>query len=295
MEILHLTHPLAKGFVIQEPHVMALGFFDGVHLGHQYLLQQAKDIAKKKNLKFAVMTFDPHPNEVIKSDNDWRYLTPLPSKIEKMAAMGVDKLFVIKFNLSFASLPPSDFIKQYVIDLQAKHIVVGFDFTFGYKAQGNVDYLRDISINSPFEITVISKRVMNDHKIGSTLIRKLIKDGDVHLVPYYLGKHYEINGCVHFSPDLYTQKKLNNVEFHIQSKYILPKYGVYRVEISNGCRTIQGFLKHSSVYENKYELSSNNLEWLKEGKQKKVTVKFLNKLAYVNTISLSTKEFVLPG
>jgi len=284
-----------KSFGIQEPSVMALGFFDGVHLGHQYLLRQANNIAKKKNLKFAVMTFDPHPNEVIKSDKDRRYLTPLASKIERMAAIGVDKLFVIRFNLSFASLPPSDFIKQYIIDLQAKHIVVGFDFTFGYKAQGNIDYLQNVSKNGPFETTVISKRIMNDNKISSTLIRELIKGGDVHLVPYYLGKHYEINGCVYFSSDLYTQKKLNNIEFHIQNKYILPKCGVYRVEISNGCKTIQGFFKHSSVYENRYELNSNKLDWLKEGNPKEVTVKFLNRLAYVNTIPISTKEFVLPG
>lgn len=286
MEILHLTHSLDKPFGIQEPHVMALGFFDGVHLGHQYLLQQAKKIAKKKNLKFTVMTFDPHPSEIIKCETDRRYLTPLSSKLEKISTFGVERIFVMRFSLPFASLPASEFINHYVLDLNARHIVAGFDFTFGYKAKGNVDYLRNASINNPFEVTVISKRTTNDNKISSTLIRKLITDGDVHLVPYYLGEHYEINGCVNLSTDLYTQRKLNNIEFHIQSKYILPKQGVYKVEITNGCRAIQGFFKHYSGHENRYELSSNKLEWLKEGNQKEITVKLLNKVAYMNTISI---------
>jgi riboflavin kinase/FMN adenylyltransferase len=88
------------------------------------------------------MTFDPHLNEVIKGEKDRRYLTPLASKIEKMAAIGVDKLFVIHLNLPFASLTALEFINQYILGLKAKHIVVGFDFTFGFKALGTVDYLQ---------------------------------------------------------------------------------------------------------------------------------------------------------
>ncbi|MEK4029773.1 FAD synthetase family protein [Pseudobacillus sp. FSL P4-0506] len=286
MEILHLTHQLDKSFRIQEPHVMALGFFDGVHLGHQYLLQQAKNIAKKKNLKFTVMTFDPHPSEIIKCETSRRYLTPLSSKLEKLSSFGVERIFVMKFTLPFASLPASEFINRYVLDLNATHIVAGFDFTFGYKAQGNVDYLRNASMNNPFEVTVIPKRTTNDNKISSTLIRELISDGKVHLVPYYLGKHYEINGIAHFPTDLCTRKKLNNSEFHIQGKYVLPKRGLYKAELTNGYRTIQGFFKCDSAHEGRYELSSSKLEWLKEGSQKELTVKFLNKVAYTDTISI---------
>ena len=128
---------------MQEPHVMALGFFDGVHIGHQFLLQQAKKIAHKNNCKLSVMTFDPHPSEIIKGETDRKYLTPLSSKLEEMSQIGVDKVFVMKFTSLFASLPASEFINQYIIKLHATHIVVGFDFNFGYKAQGNVNYLRN--------------------------------------------------------------------------------------------------------------------------------------------------------
>ncbi|WHY92466.1 FAD synthetase family protein [Neobacillus cucumis] len=254
---------------------MALGFFDGVHLGHQSLLKQAKRIAVKNNLQFSAMTFDPHPNEVIKLEKDRKYLTPLDSKIERMAAIGVDKLFVIKFNLSFASLPPSDFIKQYILGLQAKHVVVGFDFTFGYKAQGTIDYLQQVSKNNPFDVTVILKQSLNDEKISSTLIRKRISDGDVHLVPYYLGHHYEIKGFVSI-PNKHKLEKRKNIPIHIENKYILPTPGIYNVEIKKGNKTCQGlFIRYGSGKRND-EISGQIMEWLKGGNVEELTVKFLN-------------------
>lgn len=268
---------------------MALGFFDGVHLGHQSLLKQAKRIAVKNNLQFSAMTFDPHPNEVIKLEKDRRYLTPLDSKIERMAAIGVDKLFVIKFNLSFASLPPSDFIKQYILGLHAKHIVVGFDFTFGNKAEGTVDYLQKVSKNNLFDVTVISKQSHNDEKISSTLIRKVIRDGDVHRVPNYLGHHYEIKGSVYITNRLKHENR-KNIPIHIENKYILPISGIYSVEIKIGNKTCQGlFLRYGSGKRND-EISGQIMEWLKGGNVEEITVKFLNQ---VPLITLSQNRFNL--
>ncbi len=279
MEVFHLAHPLKESLYPREPHVMALGFFDGVHLGHQSLLKQTKRIAEKNNLKFTAMTFDPHPNEVIKWEKDLRYLTPLALKIERMAAFGVDKLFVIKFNLSLASLQPSDFIKQYVLGLQAKHIVVGFDFTFGNKAQGNVDYLQKVSKNNAFDVTVISKQAHNGEKISSTLIRKIVRDGDVHLVPYYMGHQFEVKGFVYIS-NRHKHEKKKKSEIHIENKYILPAPGVYSVEIKNGNKACQGvFIRYGSSKRND-EISGQIIEMLKGGVAEELTVKFLNKIPF---------------
>ncbi|MED1470540.1 FAD synthetase family protein [Bacillus salipaludis] len=272
---------------------MALGFFDGVHLGHQSLLKQAKRIAVKNNLQFSAMTFNPHPNEVIKLEKDRRYLTPLDSKIERMAAIGVDKLFVIKFNLSFASLPPSDFIKKYILGLQAKHIVVGFDFTFGHKAQGTVDYLQKMSKNNPFNVTVISKQSHHDEKISSTLIRKKISDGDVHLIPNYLGHHYEIKGFVDISKR-YKNENRKNIPIQIENKYILPTPGIYNVEIKNGSKTGQGlFVRYGSSKKND-EISGQIIEWLKQGNVEELTIKFLNQVPFIklSQYSLNLKEVI---
>ncbi|MEH7548813.1 MULTISPECIES: FAD synthetase family protein [Bacillaceae] len=270
MEIEYITHSLDAVITMSEHHVMALGFFDGVHLGHQSLLQQAKAIAKKEGVKFTAMTFDPHPHEIIKRDTDRRYITPLDAKLERIAAIGADKIFVVKFNFSFASLPADNFIQKYIVGLNAKHVVVGFDFTFGHKAQGDVDYLRHFSKERSYEVTVISKQTRNNQRISSTLIRKLISEGDVHRIPHYLGKHYEISGCLVESPIQ---------AFHIHSKYMMPKPGLYQVEILSGTKTTMGYLRCDGE---SCQLSSSALVSLKSGE---ITVKFLHQ-SLIQTVSV---------
>ncbi|QIZ06489.1 FAD synthetase family protein [Priestia megaterium] len=276
MEIEYITHSLDATLSMNDPHVMALGFFDGVHLGHQSLLQQAKAIAKKENVKFTVMTFDPHPNEIFKRETDRRYITPPDSKLERISALGADKIFVMNFNFPFASLPADDFIQKYIVGLNAKHVVVGFDFTFGHKAQGDVDYLRHFSKNSSFEVTVISKKTRNNQKISSTLIRKLISDGDVHLIPDYLGKHYEITGSL----DSLVESPIQNTAFHIHNKYLMPKPGLYKVEIISGTIGTKGLLRCGGE---SCHLSSSAWVSLYSGE---ITIKFLYQAALMRTVSV---------
>ncbi|MFM1651379.1 adenylyltransferase/cytidyltransferase family protein [Brevibacillus sp. B_LB10_24] len=270
MEIEYITHSPDVAIAMNEHHVMALGFFDGVHLGHQSLLQQAKAIAKKKGLKFTVMTFDPHPNEIIKRETDWRYITPLDSKLQRISTFGTDKIFVVTFNRSFASIPADKFIRKYIIGLHAKHIVVGFDFTFGHKAQGDVEYLRHFSKDRLFEVTVITKKTQSNQKISSTLIRKLIRVGDVHLIPHYLGKHYEIRGAFAESP---------NQSFQIDRKYVMPKPGLYHVEILTSRKTTKGLLYCS---DEACKLCSRDMVPQKSGE---ITVKFLQRSALMRSVS----------
>lgn len=210
------------------PHAMALGFFDGIHLGHQLLIEEAKNIARHKKIEATLMTFHPHPNEIISNEKARKYLTPLPIKLKKLNCMGLDKVFIIDFTKQFASLSPRNFIEQYILGINAIDIVVGFDFTFGYRAQGDVDYLKKSNYSSFFKTTVISRKDFESEKVSSTLIKKIIADeGDVELIPSYLGSYYEIEGMLYISYDLNN----NNVFLDINEKYIMPKPGVYEVEI----------------------------------------------------------------
>ena len=124
------------------PCVMALGFFDGVHLGHQRLIAKAKRIAQQQNLKLAVMTFFPHPRQIVNEEHTLKYITPLQRKARKMEELGVDQLIVVNFDSAFASLPSSDFIKQYLLGFQCKHAVAGFDFHYGHKGKGDIASLK---------------------------------------------------------------------------------------------------------------------------------------------------------
>lgn len=250
MEVVYLSHLDEQ--IKKEPHIMAIGFFDGVHLGHQELLNHAKELAYKNNALFTAMTFSPHPDEVIKGDKDRRYLMSLPQKINRMAAMGVDKLFVMKFDRTFASLPPTDFIKNYIVGLNVRHVVVGFDFTFGFKAQGNAELLRKESKKgNQFGLSVIPKKSYLQEKISSTRIKELLQDGNVDLVPYYLGNHYEVNvNIFQYSINGNTVIKLNN-------KSVLPAIGTYFVDVIQGAKTLRGIFHQYSESSTDNELELN--------------------------------------
>lgn len=246
MEVVHLTH--ASEQINTEPHVMAIGFFDGIHIGHQELLNHAKKLAMENNILFTAMTFSPHPDEVIKGVEDRKYLMTWNQKKEQMAAMGVDKLFVMKFDRTFASLLPADFIKRYILGMNTRHVVVGFDFTFGFKAQGNTEYLHKESSKSQFGLSVIPKKTYLNEKISSTLIKGLIQEGKIDQVPYYLGSSYKVNAT------MITHQQTGNVMIKPWNKHIFPNPGSYYVEVVIGKKTIQGELHQYSHAEMDNEL-----------------------------------------
>ena len=233
-----------------EPCVMAMGFFDGVHIAHQQVIQEAKNIAKKRKVKLAVMTFFPHPREVLCGGKEkMNYLTPLEVKINKFAQLGVDKLYVIKFDQAFAGLSPKDYIEKYVTGLGAKHVVAGFDFTYGHKGQGTMQTM-SIDGNGEFLVTVISKLDYKGQKIGSTFIRNLLSNGEVSKITSYLGAFYETRGevIVHHQN---LMKKSSYMEVATYPYYTLPSNGLYEVEMYVGDHIYQG---SALVYSNKVKL-----------------------------------------
>lgn len=270
MEVIYLNHPSRLNHITD--HVMAIGFFDGVHLGHQELFATAKKYASKKGMTCSALTFSPHPDEVIKGDKNRKYITPLREKIAKIASYGIDKLFVMNFDPHFASLPPIEFIRQYIVDMNAKHIVVGFDFTFGFKAEGDIELLKQEAATGSFELSIIPKKTYLDAKIGSTEVKKVIQEGNVDLVPYYLGTHYEVNARIyHFSS--------NSCKLVINTQHILPKPGVYAVKVSQGKDIFYGEVTVQPNFDTKlllYEYENPNDQALK--------IAFLNRLAVKRTV-----------
>ena len=119
MNIIELRHPFEKERVIKEEVVLVLGFFDGVHRGHQAVIEQGKKLAKEKNLKLALMTFNQHPSIVFQkmSKETMTYLTSMHQKVQLFEKAGVDLLYVVDFTSAFAKLTPEEFIEQYIIGL----------------------------------------------------------------------------------------------------------------------------------------------------------------------------------
>lgn len=267
MEVIHITQ--AAYIQNNQPHVMAIGFFDGVHLGHQRLFSKAKKHARKLGCKSSALTFSPHPDEVIKGHVNRKYITPLQEKIDKIGQCGIDTVYVMKFDKEFASLPPMDFIDRYITGTNAKHIVVGFDFTFGFKAEGTTTLLKEQSEERNYGLSVIPKMTYLHSKIGSTETKALIQAGNVADVPKYLGAHYEANGYM-IEYDALQGK--GQIQMHAQQ--ILPEYGTFLVEVTIEHAIYEGRLTIGT--NQKVELEVYHFEW---STNQALKLKFLNKIA----------------
>ncbi len=229
MEVLKIHHPHQLSRQDLPQIVMALGYFDGVHLGHQRVISAAKTTADEKGMKSAVMTFDPHPSVVLGRDTKHvEYISPLEDKIDCIANLGIDYLFIIQFTREFANLLPQEFVDQYLIELNVKHVVAGFDYTYGRMGKGTMETLPFHS-REQFSFTVIPKLVTNDEKISSTLIRSHIRAGEMKELKPLLGKYYTTKGTV-----IHGDKRGRTIGFPtanvgLQGDYMIPPLGVYCV------------------------------------------------------------------
>jgi riboflavin kinase / FMN adenylyltransferase len=240
MKTFFISHPHQMKKTELPPTVMALGYFDGIHLGHQQVIRTAKHIAEEKGYKSAVMTFDPHPSVVLgRKEKHVQFITPLKEKERLIAKMGIDYLYVVEFSRDFAELLPQQFVDQYIIDLHVKHVVAGFDFTYGRLGKGTMETLPFHS-RGEFTQTVVPKLSIQEEKISSTYIRQLLKNGEVEKLPNLLGRFYEIKGIV-----IDGEKRGRTIGFPTANidpidDYLLPALGVYAVRVKIAGETYEG-------------------------------------------------------
>ena len=232
MDTIYLNHPVDSCSLNCTPTVMALGYFDGVHLGHQAVIKTAIKIAQKLKVTTSVMTFHPHPKEVLrKQENAMSYITPLPDKIKKIEELGVDKLYIVNFTREFASLTPQQFVDDYLIGLEVCHVVAGFDFTYGALGKGTMETM-PFHARNRLNQTVVEKLEANNEKVSSTKIRQLLTTGEVDDVTKFLGAPYSIKGVV-----VDGEKRGRTIGFPTANvkpihRYILPNTGVYAVTLT---------------------------------------------------------------
>lgn len=234
-KIIKITHPHSIQKEECKETVLALGFFDGVHKGHQQVIKTAKAIADEKGLLLSVMTFDPHPSAILGNrDESISYLTPLELKVKWMEKLGVDQLFIVQFTEEFANLLPQEFVDQYIIGLNAKHVVAGFDFSFGKYGKGTMESLPFHSRNE-FTQTTVSKYDFENEKVSSTRIRQAIISGEMDEAAKLLGRPYQIKGTVVDGDKRGRTIGFPTANISVSVPYALPSVGVYAVKcIING-------------------------------------------------------------
>jgi riboflavin kinase / FMN adenylyltransferase len=212
-----------------EPLALAIGNFDGMHLGHQALLNQLISTAKTRRLIPAVMTFEPHPREFFTPLNAPARLSNLREKLEFFEEMGIKKVFVCAFNKRFSAIGAPEFLKILKERLHANTILVGEDFKFGTKRAGTVD---DFTANG-FDLIGMPRVDFNSERISSTRVRDALFSGNLSLAAQLLGRNYSISGKVVHGAKRGRELGFPTANIHI--KHERPALtGVYAVKLSAG-------------------------------------------------------------
>lgn len=241
MQVIYLSHPYDSAQIFSQPLVMALGFFDGVHLGHQTVIDQARIRARQEQIPLAVMTFDQHPKIIYTGISPYSvtYLSTLKRKIELMEDLGVDILYIVRYDHNFGHQKPQEFVDNYIVGLHSRVVVAGFDYTYGPKEIANMDTLIDHS-RGRFEIIKVEEQVMHQHKIASSSIKELLSDGQIELANHELGYAYQTSGIVIHGDKRGRKMGYPTANIETSSQELLPGLGIYVVEFYYNQRWYQG-------------------------------------------------------
>ena len=231
MEVIQIQDPKEIPDFHLPPLSCAIGYFDGVHLGHRKVIETAQRKGIEKGLKSAVITFDPSPKAVLgKNPEGVKYITLLEDKMDLFDEMGLDYLIIIPFTRELAGLLPEQFVDEYLIPLNLKHLTAGFDFTYGKFGKGNMDTIKEHA-KGHFSVTKVQKVEKAEEKISSTLIRSLIQEGRTGEVPSYLGRFYSMRGIVVHGEKRGRELGFPTANVEADSRYVFPKKGIYTVRL----------------------------------------------------------------
>ncbi|MBD0380309.1 bifunctional riboflavin kinase/FAD synthetase [Paenibacillus sedimenti] len=233
MQIIPLSYPmdLESAPIYVGKQVVAIGDFDGVHLGHREVIGRAIQTAERLRLPAAIMTFHPHPRAVMGQDKYTELLTPMKKKMELFASLGVNHVYIVTFDASLMRLSPEQFVDQVLHRLGVDSVICGFDFTFGYQGKGTPDSLCELS-HGKFSVEVVRPFHMDGEKVSSTLIRESLQHGDIETVTRLLGRPYSMSGIVVDGAKRGRTFGFPTANIQLDEPYVVPVNGVYAIKAS---------------------------------------------------------------
>ena len=231
-----------KGFddILEIPNpVLTIGTFDGVHLGHQKIIDQLNREAEKVGGESVLFTFYPHPRMVLYPDSHGlKLIQTQAEKIDKLRRMGLQNVIIHPFSTEFSRLSALEFTRDYLVNrLNVKKMVIGYDHQFGKNREGNIKFLQDVSETYDFEVIEISAEEIDKVNISSTKIRRTIEAGEMELAHKFMGEPFELFGKVIDGQAIGRELGYPTANIDIESEIkLIPKFGVYaaNVLLSNG-------------------------------------------------------------
>ena len=211
--------------------VVTIGAYDGVHHGHQAVIEQVKTTAERLGCRSVVITFDKHPASVVRPESAPKLLTDIDQKLELLQQTGIDATLVVKFNKERSSEDPAAFVQRVLVDaLHAQVIVVGEDFHFGFRRSGNVAMLRELGKQFDFEVVpvkLIQRPDEVEEPVSSTSIRRALAGGQVEVATNLLGRPFEARGVVVSGDKRGRTLGFPTANVEVPSAMCLPADGVY--------------------------------------------------------------------
>ncbi len=216
----------------KKPLALSLGMFDGVHLGHQYILKELTNKGQENDYETAVLTFWPHPRFVFNPNEDLKLLNTIEEKTQLIEKLGIDNLFLKEFDEDFRNLTGEEFVRQILIDqLKVKYLVVGYDHSFGKNKSGNFQLLETLSQELDFEVEQMEAINIHNKTISSTKIRTALQEGKIMEANEMLGYYYPISGKVVHGKKIGRTIGFPTANIEFDSIKLLPKKGAYIVEV----------------------------------------------------------------
>jgi len=212
---------------LEYPTYIALGSFDGLHLGHMSLINKTVELARENNAKSMICTFENHPLSVINKEICPKLIMDNETKVNLLEETGIDIVNLVNFDKNFMKITPEEFIKNMVNLYNAKGIVVGFNYRFGYKNLGDVEMIKSYSSILGYKLYVCEAITINNEVVSSSIIRHLIDEGSIIKANELLGRPHTAIGKVIKGKQLGRTIGFPTINLNYDKKYILPKGGVY--------------------------------------------------------------------
>ncbi len=227
MRVTHGLSAAADG----KPHAVTIGNFDGVHLGHQAMLARLREAARERAMPSCALTFEPHPREFFAPDKAPTRLTSLREKLERLAAAGVDRAHVCRFDFDFARMAPAAFIERVLVgQLGARWIMVGDDFRYGARRAGDFSLLRVSAAQGGYDVEAMPTVNVDGGRVSSTAVREALAAGELAKAARLLGRPYSISGRVVAGQKL--GRALGFPTANVQMKHNRPALmGIFAVEL----------------------------------------------------------------
>lgn len=261
--------------------VVTIGKFDGIHKGHEVLIEKTVDYSKQEQLTSVVFTFKNSPISYFSNIITREIITEV-EKMNKLKLLGVDVVIDIPFNKDMAEISAEDFVKQILVDkLGAKKLIIGHDFAFARKREGTPPILKILGKKYGFDVEVIEPVVINNIRVSSTHVKDLIYAGRVDEIKNYLGRNYAIEGTVIHAKQLGRTLGFPTANLRLQENLIIPKRGIYATKVYIGNEVYVGATNigyNPTVNGEKMSVETNILQFDKDIYGKTIKLEFLERI-----------------